>query len=483
MLTTAWRGARNPQTPVMPRTPIPSLDPVENSTATPASDTAIRRAVVLYAVGAALWIFASDFLLGIVVRDPGLLTQLSAVKGWVFVGVTSVLLYALLRRVARRHPPARVESTADSPMPKSGLLGMLAPGSVIAAMIVALVAGAIAYSYRQHADREAVRIEAVADLTAKRIANWHHEFEVNAGFLRGSVYFANLYRHWLDHSDIASRDLLLERLTEFRKAANFQSAFVLDGNGSVWAGEDGLPTDTPRELHVAFQRAMTSNAVESTNIYNQAASPTPMRLDFVVPLAEKGRMPFAVLVLRVDAAQDLITMLREWPAPSRSASMVLLRQDGDVLSVLRNSRDDAVADPRRISLRDPEVFPARVLRGEIPLGHAAEAIDYMRIPILAAAQPVGDTGWLLVAKMDQSEIRDLTRRDALWIALTGLLALFCTCFASGRCCARRCIGMPSNASGSMRCAFSTRSPMGRRTRSLRRILKVVTCSSIAKPAD
>ena len=55
------------------------------------------KIVAAYAIFAALWIFGSDRLLAQLVHDPLLLAWIGTVKGWAFVGVTSLLLYLLLR--------------------------------------------------------------------------------------------------------------------------------------------------------------------------------------------------------------------------------------------------------------------------------------------------------------------------------------------------------------------------------------------------
>ena len=67
----------------------------------------VMQVVLAYAVFAALWILGSDGLLGLLVSDPQLMARISLVKGWAFVGVTSVLLYGLMRRLLGRQGAAQ----------------------------------------------------------------------------------------------------------------------------------------------------------------------------------------------------------------------------------------------------------------------------------------------------------------------------------------------------------------------------------------
>ena len=62
----------------------------------------VLRTVVIYGVLAAAWILASDKLLVAFVSDPATIGRIAIAKGWIFVAVTSVLLYAGLRRQLRR---------------------------------------------------------------------------------------------------------------------------------------------------------------------------------------------------------------------------------------------------------------------------------------------------------------------------------------------------------------------------------------------
>jgi PAS domain S-box-containing protein len=60
--------------------------------------TALLRILLPYVVFASLWILLSDWLLGAMLADPALVTQWSMYKGLAFVLITTLLLYALLRR-------------------------------------------------------------------------------------------------------------------------------------------------------------------------------------------------------------------------------------------------------------------------------------------------------------------------------------------------------------------------------------------------
>lgn len=85
--------------------------------------TGVATVVVGYALFAALWIALSDRAMGLLFRDPEALVLAGTAKGWLFVAVTSLLLYGLLRRFAaalleahRRELALERERTQPPPM-------------------------------------------------------------------------------------------------------------------------------------------------------------------------------------------------------------------------------------------------------------------------------------------------------------------------------------------------------------------------------
>ncbi len=56
------------------------------------------KIALIYAVVAGLWILFSDELLASLFADPATIIRVSIIKGWLFVILTAVMLYWLIRR-------------------------------------------------------------------------------------------------------------------------------------------------------------------------------------------------------------------------------------------------------------------------------------------------------------------------------------------------------------------------------------------------
>ncbi len=73
----------------------------------------ILRIVAIYASFGSLWIYLSDSALGLLVRDPELLTRFAIFKGLLFIVLTSTLLYVLITRLVgeRQRAVAALQSS------------------------------------------------------------------------------------------------------------------------------------------------------------------------------------------------------------------------------------------------------------------------------------------------------------------------------------------------------------------------------------
>jgi PAS domain S-box-containing protein len=58
----------------------------------------VLKIITIYAIFSGLWIYLSDTALGLFISDPATITRISVYKGFLFVVVTSILLYHLVNR-------------------------------------------------------------------------------------------------------------------------------------------------------------------------------------------------------------------------------------------------------------------------------------------------------------------------------------------------------------------------------------------------
>ncbi|MBI5583371.1 MAG: PAS domain S-box protein, partial [Deltaproteobacteria bacterium] len=379
------------------------------------SPPAILTVVLLYAVFASLWILLSDKAVEWLFRSPAQVILASTLKGWFFVAVTALLLYGLMRRLlGPRGAPATPEEVRRS---------LTLPLVLTALAIIALTAGGIYHAIIHHQDKQAARLQAIADLKTRQIADWLKERQGDAEFVLTSRSWAENYHRWRDRGEVASRDRLLSRLEEYRKYNAFQSVLLLDEQGKcLWCSE-GEPPEIDSLLSAIARQASALGRIIRLGPYRDGAG--RLHLDYAAPLPALNGRPSPVVVLHLDPQSHLVPILQNWPVPSTSSETLLFRRDGDKILFLNELRHQAAAPLKlRLPLEEKNLLAARLLRGEIKLGHPAKGVDYRGVPVLGVIRAVPGTNWFLVAKLDRAEVYSEAMGDALWIALAGLLALF-----------------------------------------------------------
>ncbi|MDS4068650.1 MAG: PAS domain S-box protein [Candidatus Competibacter sp.] len=380
----------------------------------PHASTSILMVVLPYAIFAALWILLSDQAIEWLFGGTAQFTLVSTLKGWLFVGVTSLLLYGLLRRQFGRASAVAAPAARRRP-----LLRSLAP---LAALITALTVVGIVHTFQQQKGKEVARLQAISDLKVRQIADWLGERRGAAEFVRSSTFFAEQYHRWREAGAPTGGALLQARLDNFRGSHGFGAVLLLDPQGQPLWGTAGAPDEVAPALRAAVESAARDRAVHRVGPYLDRDGQS--RLDFVAPLtAVVGPAPF--VVLRVDPTDWLYATLQAWPVPSASGETLLFRRDGDqvlYLNELRHRRDTALK--LRLPVAGSEVLAAQAVRGDAPLSDLVEGVDYRGVPALGVVRAVPGTDWFLVVKLDQAELYAEAFEQIAWIALAGLLVLF-----------------------------------------------------------
>lgn len=374
----------------------------------------ILSVVLVYAVFAALWILLSDKVVVWLFNEPALINLASTLNGWLFVVVTSLLLYGLMRRWV-------YGDAASKSIPADSLrLGL--PFVLLATVIVAFTGASIFNEFIQHKKTEVARLQAIAEMKTRQINDWLRERQGDADFVKTSDFFAEQYRSWQESDDLHSGERLQKRLEQYRQNREFSAVMLLNPKGEKLWGSDKSPLTIAPPLQAAAQLATAERKVLRVGPYRDMAG--NLRLDFAVPLtAIPGPAP--IVILHLNPADWLFSTLQTWPVPSATGETQLIRQDGDqvlFLNELRYRKDTAAK--LRIPLATKKLLAAQVMRGEASLGSPVEGLDYRGTPAIGVVRAIAGTDWFLLAKLDKSELYAKTLQEVAWIGLVGLLVLF-----------------------------------------------------------
>jgi PAS domain S-box-containing protein len=382
-----------------------------------ATRKAAARVAAIYLIFAAVWIFASDRLLEFAVLDPAWLARIGTVKGMVFVTVTTLLLYLLLRT----RGAAGEDEKASLPVSK--------PRHLIAAFIaLALVVPLLGYAVirlesQRIRDAAFSDLNAIADLKTSQIESWLHERWNDADALSANDSLIDDLDQWLHTRDGSAGERVVKRLQVFKDLYRHDIQ-LLDPEGRRLLAPEGQPDtlDTVRQTLLAT--APHTGQIQVSDLYRDKLG--QIRLDYAVPLVKRGEDPprrVAVAVMRTPVESFLFPLIQSWPTPSPSAETLIFRREGNnilFLNELRHRKGTALSF--RLPLDTPGL-PAAIAIRSGGKAQAMEGIDYRGIPVLTAIRPVLGTSWLLLAKADRDEVLRPLHHLVFWISLVALAAI------------------------------------------------------------
>lgn len=282
--------------------------------------------VLLYACFAAVWILLSDHLLELALGNPDLLLLASTLKGWLFVAITSGLLYWLMQRQQRDAEPSA------PPRSRRRTLTFVA---LLALSVGTIVSLSIWHSLSEERGRAAAQLQTIAAAKAREIAGWHAERLRDAGWAQKSEGLREAWLQWQEGRRDAQALRLRQFLTTFFvNDAVYNRVEIIDVDGQRLFGSNLHATPTmapdaaqaPPVLHQGVLQALTSNQPLRVGPWRNAQG--QLQISFIAPLAAESHRPAAV-VLHHEPSEYLHPTLRDWPVPQETAETLLFRADDD----------------------------------------------------------------------------------------------------------------------------------------------------------
>lgn len=289
-------------------------------------------------------------------------------------------------------------------------------------VFVPVLLGGVAYYFLRASARAETQdqLRTVARLKAERIGAWLGESRTQVEILAHGTQFLERLRWYFRNGETDTGDLL-ERNEYMRGMFGFKSVLLLDGRGRVFLAS-GDP-DPPAAVDRVLAEARTPGVHwYDLALEHDARGAARVEFGLFSRVALDPALPPLVLYARIDARQFLYPLVRYWPTDSPSAETLLVRREGGAvvfLNELRHRPDMALT----FRLPWAEAVGERVVAGLALDGRRGilEGVDYRRVPVLAYAQPIAGTPWIMVSKIDRDEAYAMVNRLSLMTAGLGLV--------------------------------------------------------------
>lgn len=271
-------------------------------------------------------------------------------------------------------------------------------------------------------------LSAIARLKAQWIHDWREKVKDDAFMIVDSPFIVESIPRWMVSEDAGITNRLLVRFRSFQKHYGYRDVLLVDVNGKVRLNLLETRPSLAEEALKCLDTALKSHAPVLTDLYQWPEDASP-QLDVIAPLyasSQESGEAFGAVILRVDPATALFPLLQTWPSESESAETLLVRKEGDqvvFLNELRHRKGTILN--LRIPLTQTEVPAVKGARGETG---TVLGTDYRGIEVLAVLDPVQDSNWILVSKVDTQEAFSAWRahsRIVLALILVLLVGAFC----------------------------------------------------------
>lgn len=244
-------------------------------------------------------------------------------------------------------------------------------------------------------------LKAIADLKVSQIESWVQDRRAEANVITQSPFFVQGIDNWLKTGNNVLKQDIIERLQVVQKGFGYDNIFLTKPNSQLLLSvKDDLQEFEPFVKQKIVETSLKHEIV-FTDFY-LCPKENKIHYDIIAPIINDGKNIIAFLIFRRDPNLFLYPLVQSWPTPSQSSETAILRIEQDsvvFLNELRHRKNTALK--LKISLTRTEVPAVQAALGRTGL---FEGIDYRGVPVLSDIRIIPTTNWIMLSKVDKSEI-------------------------------------------------------------------------------
>jgi diguanylate cyclase (GGDEF)-like protein/PAS domain S-box-containing protein len=246
------------------------------------------------------------------------------------------------------------------------------------------------------------QLAAISHLKIEEILRWRNEREADLNVsIQGPFFRTAISDLVLAPDNSAQRKEALDRLELIKTFYAYHNVMLVLPSGGILLSTEPDTNSLEPETLALIQQAAAENKVIFGDFFRSQISGS-VYLDLAGPILDNQNRVAALLILRIDPNDYLFPSIQEWPVPSASAETLLVRRDGDEVLFLNQLRHERMA---------PLTFRQPLTNSSLPASRAVlgdsgpmEGVDYRGVAVVADLQPVPNTSWFMVTKVDRDEI-------------------------------------------------------------------------------
>ncbi|MBU2493474.1 MAG: PAS domain S-box protein [Bacteroidetes bacterium] len=297
---------------------------------------------------------------------------------------------------------------------------------IIITLVLSFIVVAGGFSYYNHEAGD-IRFEkhsvlkAIAELKVADLIQWKNERLSEAEFFSSDdLFIQNTQKLLSDKNSKSLKEYFTNTLSTIAVNHKYQNIFIISDKSSfifnLYAENYKIDSITSDFADKVFEK----REIIFSDFYT-CETHNCIHFDILAPIFNNDKC-IAVLLFRINPNDFLFPLIQKWPMPYKTGETLLVRKNNGYVEYLNNLR---FKNNLNISLKIPdsnnEILASLAFKDKTGI---IEAKDYRNVDVLADIVPVNNTPWIMIAKVDISEIyEELWFRALFIILLSGLSIL------------------------------------------------------------
>lgn len=261
------------------------------------------------------------------------------------------------------------------------------------------------YFYKAEARRirheKYLYLKTITDFKIAQILEWRKERLADAVHFSSSPLYVDALENLIKNRDKALENEIIRRNKLIKDLRGFEYVFIATSNKLYFGSTDSVKSFNDKVLSGYIDSVFATRKICFSDFYLNSAS-GHIHLAIISPIINKSDKVVAVLVFLVDPKTYFYPLVNDWPIPSKSSEIGIVRRDGDsviCINELRNQSNTAFSLVAPVTnLSAPAAQAVLGKEGEF------EGIDYRGVEVLSDLRNIEGTNWFIVTKVDKSEI-------------------------------------------------------------------------------
>lgn len=277
-----------------------------------------------------------------------------------------------------------------------------------------------------HLEDEKYDLIEIADFRIKQINFLFNEVNIDAQFIYQDRLLAREIKTYLLNKDQLIKRDLINWIKSLKNNGHYYDISLVRPDGINILTDNEKSIKLNKELKSYFDKTINEQIPNSSDIFVDEQN--KLQKTIFIPLLDKTENKarvIAVIIAKVNLERSLPTILAKWPKYYNSSCSYLVRAKNDTTIFISTNKD---TNNNKIAVIK---IPTAELKKNIQkyiqsIGSVIESVDYKNKEIYATAKKVLYSEWLLVTKVDQSELSSFYKHVTFTTLFVYLLVLLLT---------------------------------------------------------